>query len=99
MRCKWNRHKSNFKATTQGQSCVLVKSETRALPKYVPYEKEPHALVRGLQVWIPYLWQKEFVIHTDHERLKNLRSQTKLNTRHAKWPTPANATEARSYMA
>jgi len=28
---------------------------------------------------------KEFIIHTDHETLKYLKSQHKLNKRHAKW--------------
>jgi len=28
---------------------------------------------------------KEFVIHSDHESLKNLKAQGKLNKRHAKW--------------
>jgi hypothetical protein len=31
------------------------------------------------------LWPKEFVIHSDHESLKHIRSQGKLNRRHAKW--------------
>jgi hypothetical protein len=30
-------------------------------------------------------WHKEFVIHTDHESLKHLKSQGKLNKRHARW--------------
>jgi len=28
---------------------------------------------------------KEFVIHSDHESLKYLKGQSKLNKRHAKW--------------
>ncbi|KAH9658314.1 hypothetical protein KPL70_023440 [Citrus sinensis] len=32
-----------------------------------------------------YLWPKEFVIHTDHESLKHLKGQHKLNKRHARW--------------
>jgi len=36
-------------------------------------------------MWKHYLWSKEFVIHSDHESLKHLRSQTNLNRRHAKW--------------
>ena len=32
-----------------------------------------------------YLFPKEFVIHSDHESLKYLKSQNKLNKRHAKW--------------
>ena len=42
-------------------------------------------LARDLQVWQHYLWLREFVIHTDHESLKYLKGQTKLNRRHAKW--------------
>jgi len=38
-----------------------------------------------LQNWQHYLFPKEFVIHSDHESLKYLKSQSKLNNRHAKW--------------
>jgi hypothetical protein len=31
------------------------------------------------------LWPKEFIIYSDHESLKHIRSQGKLNHRHAKW--------------
>ncbi|GKV43141.1 hypothetical protein SLEP1_g50474 [Rubroshorea leprosula] len=49
------------------------------------YDKEMYALVRALETWQHYLWPKEFVIHTDHESLKHLKGQGKLNRRHAKW--------------
>ncbi|KAK1561379.1 hypothetical protein QYE76_048204, partial [Lolium multiflorum] len=52
---------------------------------YSTYDKELYALVRTLQTWQHYLWPKEFVIHSDHESLKHIRSQAKLNRRHAKW--------------
>ena len=52
---------------------------------YPTYDKELYALVRALQTWQHYLWPKEFVIHTDHESLKHLKGQGKLNKRHAKW--------------
>ncbi|KAF8095408.1 hypothetical protein N665_0333s0001 [Sinapis alba] len=52
---------------------------------YPTYDKELYALVRALQVWQHYLWPKEFVIHTDHESLKHLKGQQKLNKRHARW--------------
>ena len=52
---------------------------------YSTYDKELYALVRTLQTWQHYLWPKEFVIHSDHESLKHIRSQAKLNKRHAKW--------------
>ncbi|KAF7823687.1 uncharacterized protein G2W53_021831 [Senna tora] len=32
-----------------------------------------------------YLWSREFIIHSDHESLKFLKSQVKLNKRHARW--------------
>ena len=52
---------------------------------YPTYDKELHALVRALGTWHHYLWPKEFVIHTDHESLKHLKGQHKLNRRHARW--------------
>ncbi|KAG7547992.1 Zinc finger CCHC-type [Arabidopsis suecica] len=52
---------------------------------YPTYDKELYALVRALQTWQHYLWPKEFVIHTDHESLKHLKAQQKLNKRHARW--------------
>ncbi|XP_048228250.1 uncharacterized protein LOC125369524 [Ricinus communis] len=44
-----------------------------------------YALVRALETWQHYLWPKEFVIHTDHESLKHLKGQNKLNKHLAKW--------------
>ena len=52
---------------------------------YSTYDKELYALVRTLETWLHYLWPKEFVIHSDHESLKHIRNQAKLNRRHAKW--------------
>ncbi|KAE8698135.1 pentatricopeptide repeat-containing protein [Hibiscus syriacus] len=52
---------------------------------YSTYDKELLALVRALEVWQHYLLPKEFVIHTDHESLKWLNGQGKLNKRHARW--------------
>jgi hypothetical protein len=52
---------------------------------YSIYDKELYALVRCLETWQHYLVSKEFVIHSDHESLKHLKGQLKLNRRHAKW--------------
>ena len=52
---------------------------------YSTYDKELYALVRTLEAWKHYLWPKEFVIHSDHESLKHIKTQAKLNRRHAKW--------------
>ncbi|WVZ81405.1 hypothetical protein U9M48_028785 [Paspalum notatum var. saurae] len=51
---------------------------------YSTYDKELYALVQSLKTWQHYLWPKEFVIHSDHESQKHIRSQVKLNRRHAK---------------
>uniref|UniRef100_A0A2N9IK70 CCHC-type domain-containing protein n=1 Tax=Fagus sylvatica TaxID=28930 RepID=A0A2N9IK70_FAGSY len=53
--------------------------------KYPTYDKELYALVHALETWQHYLWPREFVIHTDHESLKHLKGQGKLNQRHARW--------------
>jgi hypothetical protein len=50
---------------------------------YSTYDNELY--VRCLETWQYYLWPKEFVIHFDHESLKHICSQGKLNCRHAKW--------------
>jgi hypothetical protein len=52
---------------------------------YSTYDKELYALVRCLETWQHYLWPKEFVIHSDHESLKHICSQGKLNRRQEKW--------------
>ena len=52
---------------------------------YPTYDKELYVLVRALETWQHYLWPKEFGIHSDHESLKHVKGQGKLNMRHAKW--------------
>ena len=51
--------------------------------KYPTYDKELYALVRALETWKHYLWPKDFVIHTNHESLKHVKGQHRLNKRHA----------------
>ena len=71
----------------QGGKHVAYFSEKLNGPtlNYSMYDKEFYALVRSLETWQHYLWPKEFIIHSDHESLKYLRMQNKLNRRHAKW--------------
>ncbi|KAK9177708.1 hypothetical protein WN943_026897 [Citrus x changshan-huyou] len=52
---------------------------------YPTYDKELYALVQALEMWQHYLWPKEFVIYIDHESMKHLKGQHKLNKRHARW--------------
>jgi hypothetical protein len=48
---------------------------------YLTYENELYALVKALETWQHYLWQKKFVIHTDHESLKHLKGQVNKGSR------------------
>jgi len=51
---------------------------------YFIYDKKLYALVRDVQTWEHYIVSKEFSIYSDHESLKYLKGQHKLNKRHAK---------------
>ncbi|XP_060196250.1 uncharacterized protein LOC132625655 [Lycium barbarum] len=42
---------------------------------YSTYDKELYALVKALATWQHYLWPREFVVKTDHESLRYLKSQ------------------------
>ena len=53
--------------------------------KYSTYDKEFYAIIRALEHWRHYLISKEFILHSDHEALKYIHSQQKLQPRHAKW--------------
>ncbi|XP_062173559.1 uncharacterized protein LOC133879023 [Alnus glutinosa] len=90
----WGSDQANAFATIKERLCstpdrwpIAFFSEklSGAALNYPTYDKELYALVRALETWQHYLWPKEFVIHTDHESLKHLKSQGKLNKRHARW--------------
>jgi hypothetical protein len=51
--------------------------------KYSTYDKEFYAIIHALDQWSHYLIPNEFLLHSDHEALKYLNSQQKLNSRHA----------------
>uniref|UniRef100_A0A2N9EJL2 Integrase catalytic domain-containing protein n=1 Tax=Fagus sylvatica TaxID=28930 RepID=A0A2N9EJL2_FAGSY len=53
--------------------------------KYSTYDKEFYAIIRALDHWSHYLLPNEFLLHSNHEVLKYLNSQQKLNSRHASW--------------
>jgi hypothetical protein len=53
---------------------------------YPTYDKELYALVKSVKKWKHYLMGKETIIHTDHQPLQYLQSQTKLQqSRHFRW--------------
>jgi len=49
------------------------------------YGKEIYALICTLKTREHYLMIRKFIIFIDHESLKYIREQGKLNKRHAKW--------------
>jgi hypothetical protein len=53
--------------------------------RYSTYDKEFYAVVQALRHWCHYLLPKEFVIYSNHDALRHLNSQKKLNFRHASW--------------
>ncbi|RDX96487.1 Retrovirus-related Pol polyprotein from transposon 17.6, partial [Mucuna pruriens] len=56
-------------------NCLFIEKLKGVQLNYSTYDKELYALVRALQ----------FILHSDHESLKHLMGQHKLNMRHAKW--------------
>ncbi|KAJ9543245.1 hypothetical protein OSB04_022952 [Centaurea solstitialis] len=56
-----------------------------ARQKYSTYDKEFYAIIRSLEYWRHYLLPGEFVLYSDHQALRFINGQHKLNPRHAKW--------------
>ncbi|XP_017644596.1 uncharacterized protein LOC108485277 [Gossypium arboreum] len=72
--------------TQEGKPMAYFSEKLSGAPlNYPTYDKEMYALIQTLEIWKQYLWPKEFVIHSDHELLKHIKGQHKLNKRHVKW--------------
>jgi hypothetical protein len=66
--------------------CFHSETFNGAVINYPTYDKELYALVQSVKKWKHYLLGKETIVHTDHQPLQYLQSQTKLQqARHFKW--------------
>jgi hypothetical protein len=65
----------------QKQRPIAYFSEKLSGPtlNYSLYDKELYAFVQSLVTWQHYLFPKEFMLHSDHESLKHIKGQLKLN--------------------
>ena len=63
----------------------LLTSVRSWIQRYSTYDKEFYAVIQALRYWRHYLLPHEFVLFSDHEALKYIYSQKKLNTRHGRW--------------
>lgn len=70
----------------QGHPIAYFKEKLHdAFVNYFTYEKYMYASMRALQTWEHCLVFEEFIIHSDHDSVKYLKGQHKLNKRHVKW--------------
>jgi hypothetical protein len=66
--------------------CFHSETFNGAVINYPTYDKELYALVQSVKKWKHYLLGKETIVHTDHQPLQYLQSQTKLQqARHFRW--------------
>jgi hypothetical protein len=66
--------------------CFHSETFNGAVINYPTYDKELYALVQSVKKWKHYLLGKETIVHTNHQPLQYLQSQTKLQqARHFRW--------------
>ncbi|KAL5719094.1 hypothetical protein ACHQM5_011919 [Ranunculus cassubicifolius] len=61
-----------------------------ARKKWSTYELELFSLVQALKEWHTYLVHREFVVNTDNEALKFLKTSAKVNRMHDRWLSTIN---------
>ena len=66
--------------------CFHLETFSKEFMNYPTYDNEPCALVQRVKKWKHFLMGKETIVHTDHQPLQYLQSQTKLQQyRHFIW--------------
>ena len=66
--------------------CYHFEKFSGAILNYPTYDKEMYSSVQAIKKWKHYLMGKEIIIHTDHQPLKYLQTQSKLQqTRYYRW--------------
>ncbi|GKA95171.1 putative nucleotidyltransferase, ribonuclease H [Tanacetum coccineum] len=72
---------------SQGGRPVAYFSEKLTEPKsrYTTYDLEFYAVVQAVKHWRHYLFHKEFVLFTDHDSLRHIRTQDKVSHKHRRW--------------
>ncbi|GJW91386.1 putative nucleotidyltransferase, ribonuclease H [Tanacetum coccineum] len=66
---------------SQGGRPVAYFSEKLTEPKsrYTTYDLEFYAVIQAVKHWCHYLFHKEFVLFTDHDSLRNIRTKDKVD--------------------
>nr|GEV71599.1 putative reverse transcriptase domain-containing protein [Tanacetum cinerariifolium] len=77
----------NWGVLSQGGQLVAYFSEKLTEPKsrYTTYDLEFYAVVQSVKHWRHYLFHKEFVLFTDHDSLRHIRTQDKVSYKHGRW--------------
>ncbi|GJY33240.1 putative nucleotidyltransferase, ribonuclease H [Tanacetum coccineum] len=53
--------------------------------RYTTYDLEFYAVVQAVKHWRHYLFHKEFVLFTDHDSLRHIRTQDKVSHKQGRW--------------
>ncbi|GJY79709.1 putative nucleotidyltransferase, ribonuclease H [Tanacetum coccineum] len=61
------------------------KKLTEPKSRYTIYDLEFYVLVQAVKHWCHYLFHKEFVLFTDHDSLRHIRTQDKVSHKHGRW--------------
>ncbi|GJU23734.1 putative nucleotidyltransferase, ribonuclease H [Tanacetum coccineum] len=61
------------------------KKLTKLKSRYNTYDLEFYAVVQAVKHWRHYLFYKEFVLFTDHDSLRHIRTQDKVSHKHGRW--------------